>query len=111
MCLHVPGVALQGKAAAAERRAADLDSQLLLLGRALREAEGAALDWQARAGRADAARHELGGMVEGNEAAVKQVGRLEDMGGGSCSGMWMAGGECFHLQVEVAGAALRGGWH
>jgi hypothetical protein len=66
--------AVQGKAAAAERRAADLDSQLLLLGRALREAEGAALDWQARAGRADAARQELGGMVEGNEAAVKQVG-------------------------------------
>jgi hypothetical protein len=72
--LHPPRVAVQGKAAAAERRAADLDSQLLLLGRALREAEGAALDWQARAGRADAARQELGGMVESNEAAVKQVG-------------------------------------
>jgi hypothetical protein len=69
----VPCVALQAKTSAAERRAADLDSQLLLLGRALREAEGAALDWQAKAGRADQARQELGGMVEGSEAAVKQV--------------------------------------
>ncbi|KAF6253880.1 hypothetical protein COO60DRAFT_1462988 [Scenedesmus sp. NREL 46B-D3] len=65
--------AAEGRAAAAERRAADLDSQLLLLGRALRDAEGAALDWQARAGRAEQARQELGGMMEGNEAAVKQL--------------------------------------
>lgn len=64
---------LQSRAAAAERRAADLDSQLLLLGRAMREAEGAALDWQAKAAKAEQARQELGHMVDGSEAAVKQV--------------------------------------
>jgi hypothetical protein len=67
---------VQAKADAAERRAADLDSQLLLLGRALREAEGAALDWQAKAGRAEQARQDLGGMVDGSEAAVEQVGGI-----------------------------------
>lgn len=50
-----------------------MDSQLLLLGRALREAEGAALEWQSKARRAEEARQDLGNMVSGSEKAVQQV--------------------------------------
>lgn len=65
--------ALQGRASNAERRAAELDSQLLLLGRALRQAEAAALDWQNKARQAEDTRQQLGNMVSGNEKAVQQV--------------------------------------
>lgn len=64
---------MQSGAAASERRAAELDSQLLMLGRALREAEGAALEWQGRARQAEEARRELGGMVSESEKAVQKV--------------------------------------
>lgn len=37
---------LQSKASSAERRASEAESQVLLLGRSLREAEAAVLDWQ-----------------------------------------------------------------
>lgn len=66
---------LQARIATADRRAADLDSQLLLLGRALREAEGGALEWQSKARQAEQARQDLGNMVAGSEKAVQQVSR------------------------------------
>lgn len=40
---------LQGKAAAAERRAGEVEGELLLLGRSLRDAEAAVVEWQVRA--------------------------------------------------------------
>lgn len=65
---------VQSRAAAAERRAGELDSQLLLLSRSLHEAEAAALDWQARARAAEESRQELASLLGHNEAALKQVG-------------------------------------
>eukprot|EP00878_Enallax_costatus_P019667 GHUV01020752.1.p1 GENE.GHUV01020752.1~~GHUV01020752.1.p1 ORF type:complete len:800 (+),score=338.07 GHUV01020752.1:19-2418(+) len=65
--------AAESRIATADRRAADLDSQLLLLGRALREAEGAALEWQGKARQAEQARQDIGNMVAGSEKAVQQL--------------------------------------
>lgn len=42
-----PGVSLvQAKASAAERRASEAESEMLLLGRSLRDAEAAVVEWQ-----------------------------------------------------------------
>jgi hypothetical protein len=63
---------------------------MLLLGRSLRDAEAAVVEWQMRARQADDARQELSQMVASSEAAVKQVGAGSDACGPVMAGMQRA---------------------
>jgi hypothetical protein len=67
----------QSRALDAQRHAADLESNLLLLERSLRESDAAALDWQARAREAESARQEMEQVARSCETAAMQVGAGE----------------------------------
>jgi hypothetical protein len=64
---------VQGRAADAQRQIVDLESRLVLLERAVRDSDAAALDWQARAREAELSRAELEQVARSSEAAAKQV--------------------------------------
>jgi hypothetical protein len=66
--------------AVAQQRACELDTQLQLLLRSLKEAEAAALDWQSRASQLEDARQELVHMLSSHDAAMAKVGQAGRQG-------------------------------
>jgi len=87
--------------AAAQQRACELDTQLQLLLRSLKEAEAAALDWQSRASQLDDARQELVRLLSSNDTAMKQVRQTGTPGQGSMFAMPVQPAQCCEWRHSV----------